>query len=222
MNLTTIDPFLVAVVLLNFFLLGTGRLKALIFAVAVQGAILGIIYPLAHQGVHASGTNVVSLRLLALAAAMIAIKAVVMPRMLTYAMREASVSWRIEPYIGLTTSLLLGAIGTGLAMALSQTLPLRSEHASHLLVPASLSTVLTSFLILTTRREALTQVVGYLVLENGIFIFGLLLVDAMPLIVEVGVLLDLFVGVFVMGIIIHHVNRQFTASTSDQLSALKE
>ena len=222
MSLTTIDPFLVAVVLLNFFLLGTGRLKALIFAVALQGAILGIIYPLAHHGVHAGGTNVVSLRLLALAAAMIAIKAFVMPRMLTYAMREASVSWRIEPYIGLTTSLLLGAIGTGLALALSRTLPLRSEHSSHLLVPASLSTVFTAFLILTTRREALTQVLGYLVLENGIFIFGLLLVDAMPLIVEVGVLLDLFVGVFVMGIIIHHVNRQFTASTSDHLSALKE
>lgn len=222
MNLTTIDPFLVAVVLLNFFLLGTGRLKALIYAMALQGAILGIIYPLAHQGLHDDGSNVVSVRLLVLAAAMIAIKAIVMPRMLTYAMREASVSWRIDPYVGLTTSLLLGAVGTGLALAFSKTLPLLSEHGSHLLVPASLSTVLTGFLILTTRREALTQVLGYLVLENGIFIFGLLLVDAMPLIVEVGVLLDLFVGVFVMGIIIHHVNRQFTASTSDQLSALKE
>jgi hydrogenase-4 component E len=222
MSLTTIDPFLVVVVLLNFFLLATGRLRALITAVAVQGAILGLIYPLAHQGIHAGGSNVVSLRLLALAAAMIAIKAIVMPRMLTYAMREASVSWLIEPYIGLTTSLLLGAVGTGLALALSRSLPLRAEHASHLLVPAALSTVLTGFLILTTRREALTQVVGYLVLENGIFIFGLLLVDAMPLIVEVGVLLDLFVGVFVMGIIIHHVNRQFSASTSDHLSALKE
>ena len=222
MNLTTIDPPLVLVVLLNFFLLATGRLKALIYGVALQGAILAVIYPLAHQGVHAGGSHVVSLRLLALAVAMLVIKGVVMPRMLTYAMREASVSWHIDPYIGLTTSLLLGAIGTGLAMALSRTLPLRAEHASHLLVPASLSTVLTGFLILTTRREALTQVLGYLVLENGIFIFGLTLVDAMPMLVEVGVLLDLFVGVFVMGIIIHHVNRQFAASTSDHLSALRE
>ena len=145
-----------------------------------------------------------------------------MPRMLTYAMREASVSWQIDPYLGLTTSLLLGAVGTGLVMALSSRLPLRPEHQSHLLVPASLSTVLTGFLILTTRREALTQVLGYLVLENGIFIFGLLLIQAMPLIVEVGVLLDLFVGVFVMGIVIHHVNRQFSAATNDQLSALKD
>jgi hydrogenase-4 component E len=222
MNLTVIDPFLVAVMLINFLLLATGSLRAIIYAVAVQGAILGIVYTLAHQGLHEGGTTVVSLRLLALATAMIVIKGVVMPRMLTFAMREANVSWQIDPYLGLTTSLLLGAVGTGLVMALSSRLPLRPEHQSHLLVPASLATVLAGFLVLTTRREALTQVVGYLVLENGIFIFGLLLVQAMPLIVEVGVLLDLFVGVFVMGIIIYHVNRQFSAATNDQLSALKD
>ena len=67
----------------------------------------------------------------------------------------------------------------------------------------------TGFLMLTTRRKAITQVLGYLVLENGIFMFGLLLLEAMPFLVEVGVLLDLFVGVFVMGIIIHHINREF-------------
>ena len=219
MNPDTIDPFLVIVMLLNFLVLAVGRLKMLIGIVALQGGILGFVYALAHQG-HASG--VVSLRLLALAAAMAVIKGWVMPHMLMYAMREAKVFWRIEPYLGLTTSLLLGAAGTGLALALSRTLPLKAEHASHMLVPAALSTVFTGFVVLTTRREALTQVLGYLVLENGIFIFGLLLVDAMPLLVEVGVLLDLFVGVFVMGIIIHHVNRQFSASTSDHLSALKD
>jgi len=222
MNMSWIEPLLVTVVLLNFFLLGTGRLKAIIYCVAVQGVVLGIIYPLAHQATHESGASVVSLRLLALSAAMILIKGIVMPQMLTYAMREASVEWKIDPYVGVTASLLLGALGTGLVMALAATLPLREEHGSQLLVSASLSTVLTGFLILTMRREALTQVAGYLVLENGIFIFGLLLVQAMPALVEIGVLLDLFVGVFVMGIIIHHVNRQFPASTSDHLSALRE
>ena len=63
---------------------------------------------------------------------------------------------------------------------------------------------------------------GYLVLENGIFIFGLLLLEAMPFLVEVGVLLDLFVGVFVMGIIINHINREFSSVSTEQLSALKE
>ena len=59
-------------------------------------------------------------------------------------------------------------------------------------------------------------------LENGIFIFGLLLVEAMPFLVEIGVLLDLFVGIFVMGIIVHHINREFSSSTRAGSSSLKE
>lgn len=222
MNHAIIDPFLVVVVLINFLVLAIGNLRAIIYSVSVQGAVLGFVYPFAHQDQLETGTAGIGLRLLALGAAIITIKGLVMPRMLTYATRAASVSSQIEPYLGFTTSLLLGAIGTGLVLALSPQLPLRTEHQSHLLVPASLSTLLTGFLILTTRREALTQVIGYLVLENGIFIFGLLLIQAMPLMVELGVLMDIFVGVFVMGIVIHHVNRQFSAATSDQLSALKD
>ena len=63
--------------------------------------------------------------------------------------------------------------------------------------------------MLTTRRKAIMQVLGYLLLENGIFMFGLLLLEAMPFLVEIGVLLDLFAAVFVMGIIIHHISREF-------------
>src|SRR5207237_2507886 len=102
--------------------------------------------------------------------------------------------------------LLLGAVGTGLALVFSYTLPLAEEHTGLLIVPASLATVWTGFLLLTTRKKAIMQVLGYLVLENGIFLFGLLLLEAMPFLVEVGVLLDLFTGVFVMVIIIHHLS----------------
>ena len=76
--------------------------------------------------------------------------------------------------------------------------------------------------MLTTRHKAIMQVLGYLLLENGIFLFGLLLLEAMPLMVEVGVLLDLFTGVFVMGIIIHHISREFASMSTEHLSALKE
>ena len=64
--------------------------------------------------------------------------------------------------------------------------------------------------------------IGYLVLENGIFIFGLLLIEAVPFLVELGVLLDLFVGMFVISIIIHHINREFASLDTRRLSALKE
>jgi hydrogenase-4 component E len=220
MNQSIIDSVLVAVIMLNFLALAISRLRAIIWTVALQGAVLGLVYPLAHYSPeHSEG---IMPRTLLLAATMVAVKGFLMPRILVYAMREAHVNLKIDPYLGPTASLLCGTIGTGAAMALAARLPLHADHHSHLLVPASLSTVLTGFILLTTRRESLTQVLGYLVLENGIFIFGLLLLEAIPAIVEVGVLLDVFVGVFVMGIMIHHVNREFSEATSDHLTTLRD
>jgi hypothetical protein len=86
-------------------------------------------------------------------------------------------------------------VGAGAAIIFSSTLPLAEEHAGLLLVPASLATVWTGFLMLTTRKKAIMQVLGYLLLENGIYLFGLLLLEAMPFLVEIGVLLSHHLGV---------------------------
>jgi hydrogenase-4 component E len=77
-------------------------------------------------------------------------------------------------------------------------------------------------LLLTTRRKAISQVIGYLVMENGIFIFGMLLTEAMPVMVEAGALLDLLVGIFVMGIVINHISREFSSIDTSRLRALRE
>ena len=70
--------------------------------------------------------------------------------------------------------------------------------------------------------QGLVQVVGYLVLENGIFVFGMLLIEAMPFVVEMGVLLDLFVGIFVICIITNHINPAFSSMDTRRLVTLKE
>jgi hydrogenase-4 component E len=97
-----------------------------------------------------------------------------------------------------------------------------AEHQGGLFIPTSLATLFAGFLLLMTRRKAITQVLGYLMLENGIFIFGILLSEAMPMMVEAGVLLDLLVGVFVMGIVMNQINREFSTLNTERLSALKE
>jgi hydrogenase-4 component E len=229
MNATAIDTLLVIVLLLNFFMLAATRLRAVVIAVAIQGVLLGPIYLLAHTGhkvlVHPSPGLIESpsvLRMIVLAALMVAIKGYVIPSLLFRALREIDVRWQVETVIGSIPTLLIGAVGTALAMEYGRTLPLASDHTSNLVVPASLATVWVGFLILTTRRQALAQVLGYLVLENGIFIFGLLLIEAIPMLVEAGVLLDVFVGVFVMGIIIHHVSRAFPSASSEHMRVLRE
>ena len=78
------------------------------------------------------------------------------------------------------------------------------------------------FLVLVSRRQAVTQVVGYLMLENGVFIFGQTLVEEIPFAVELGILLDLLVGVFVMGIAIYHISREFEHIDTELLSSLKD
>jgi len=209
-----IDPILVLVLLLNFVALGASRMRTVIQAVAVQGMLLGILIALAH------GHLIFWVAMMALAT--IFLKGVVIPRMLFDAIRDVVIRREVEPIVGFIASLFLGAVGTGLAVLFSRTLPIDHGEMGSLIVPAALSTVLTGFLMLTTRTKAITQVVGYLILENGVFIFGMLLMEAVPFLVELGVLLDLFVAIFVMGIIIHKISREFSSVSTQMLSELKE
>lgn len=211
-----IDLLLVIVLLVNFLMLGASRVRAVIVCAAVQGFLVGVLLGVAH------GTAF-DPRAIALAVVAMALKGFVIPAMLMRAMRDARIRRDIEPLVSFVSSLLLGAVGTGLAILFAGTLPLAPNDAHTLVVPASLATVFTGFLILTTRLKAITQVVGYLTLENGIFVFGLTLLEAMPFMVEIGVLLDLVVGIFVMGIVIDHIHREFAPVGRDEnLTALRD
>ena len=123
--------------------------------------------------------------------------------------------------MGYTASLLLGSIAIALAFAIAARLPLPGQQ-NDLLVPVSLATVMIGFVVLTTRRKALTQVAGYLMLENGIYLFGLTHTESVPYLLEVGVLLDVFVGVFIMGIVVFHINREFDSLDSARLTELTD
>lgn len=212
--LQLLDPLLILALALNFLALGVSRIRSVIHAVAFQGMVLGVLPLFVHPEI--------GLHEIALVAVTIALKGFIIPAFLVHAMREADIQHEVAPVISFTSSLLLGAIGTGLAMLFSSTLPLAEDHTNLLLVPASLATAWTGCLLLTTRRKAIMQVLGYLLLENGIFLFGLLLLEGMPFLVEIGVLLDLFTGVFVMGIIIHHISREFASMSTEYLTELKE
>ena len=209
-----IDPILVAVLLLNLFALGNSRITTVIRVVGVQGGLLGVLPLLVHEHF--------GLLPVAVSVATVTLKGIVIPFMLLRAMREAQIRREVEPSIGFLPSMILGAVSIGFSAVLAQELPLAKAHLGLLLVPASLSTVLVGFIMLMTRYKAISQVVGYLILENGIFIFGMLLVEAMPLMVELGVLLDLFVGIFVITIIVNHINEAFSSLDTRKLSSLRE
>lgn len=209
-----LDPLLIVALALNFVALGVSRIRAVINAVAFQGILLGILPLFVHPEIGIRGILLVTVT--------IGVKGFLIPAFLIHAMREAHIQHEVKPVVSCMSSVLLGAVGTGLSILYSYKLPLAEEHSHLLFVPASLATVWTGFLMLTTRKKAIMQVLGYLLLENGFFLFGLLLLEAMPLLVEIGVLLDLFTGVFVMGIIIHHISREFASMSTEHLAELKE
>ncbi|MEI6826214.1 MAG: hydrogenase [Desulfuromonadales bacterium] len=207
------DQLLVLVLLINFISLGTSRLIFSIRAVATQGVILGILPGLMHP---------FSWHLVAITVVIIAVKGFVIPLLLSRAVRSAEIKREFEPFLGYVPTLLLGAVFTALSFGFAGKLPMLPEHQNYMFVPASIATLMTGFLVLTTRRKAISQVIGYLVMENGIFIFGLLLAGAMPVMVEAGALLDLLVGTFVMGIVINQISREFSSLDTSLLTSLKE
>ena len=200
------------VVLTDFAVLGSSRLSACIRAIALQGFLLGLLPPLVHASASA--------HTLALAGGTILVKAIVLPTFLRWAIRETSVRREVEPLIGYMASLLLGVIALAASFAVANVLP--SRGSADMLIPVALLTVILGLLVLITRTKALTQVVGYLMLENGIYLFGLTQAQRVPFLVEIGVLLDVFVGAFIMGIVVFHINREFDSISAARLTELHE
>ena len=199
---------------LNLVALGTSRLPSLIRVAALQGMMLGIM-PLLIE--HEWRVMV-----LVIAVATVIMKGIVIPALLHRAMRTANIDRDLDPLIGFLPSLLLGAAGMIGAVVLARRLPLLPEHRESLLVAGSLASVLTGLLLLIGRSKAISQVCGYLILENGIYLFGLLLIRSTPLLVEGGILLDLTVAVFVTGIIVDRIQRAFDSLDTRKLTVLRE
>jgi hydrogenase-4 component E len=211
---TTLNLLIGLAMGLNLLALGTSRLPSLIRAMSLQGAALGFM-PLLLE-------HKLDWRVALVALSTVAVKGFVIPHLLRRAMRAANIEREIEPFIGFVWSLFLGAGGTIAGMVLARSLPLLPEHAGSLLVPGALASIITGFVLLIGRAKAISQVCGYLILENGIYIFGMLLIHATPLLVEGGILLDITVGVFVTGIIVDRIQRAFDSLDTRKLTALRE
>lgn len=206
---------LVSMVFLSLYLLGSSSMARCVHIVALQAYCLGLLPLFIHkEGFTARG--------LLLVVGMMALKGWLIPRVLLHAIREVKIRHEVEPLVGYISSLLAGTVIIGLAFALAERLPIPPGLRSGLLVPVSLATMMIGLFMTVSRLKALTQVLGYLVFENGIYLFGLAVSYDMPWLLEMGVLLDVFVAVFIMGIVIHHISREFDSIHTDRLTQLRE
>jgi len=198
------DALLLLVLLVGLYMQGTVRLATCIRASALQAVLIAPLPWLLHpesRGIHAALLTLVPLLL----------KAVIVPHFLFWAIREARIRHEVEFFLGSRAALLVAGLGVLTAFGIAGRLVPALPAGSRFLIPVALSTVLFGLLMLVTHAQAIVQVVGYMVLENGILLFGLSLAGTMPWMVEAGILLDVFVGVFIMSIFVHHIQRAFDA-----------
>lgn len=198
----------------SFALLGTSRIGACIRWLSFQGVVFGLVPLILHA-------DALDLRAALLAGANIALKGVVFPWLLLRVRARADFSREVDPFVGYIASVLFGVVVLGLSVWLALAMSPALARAPFALLETSIFLILVGLFLIVGRKKALMQVIGYLVLENGIFLFGMIAVGETPLLVELGVLLDAFVGVFVMGIAIFHINREFGSMDVDRLTALR-
>jgi hydrogenase-4 component E len=132
----------------------------------------------------------------------------------------AGVRREVEPFVGYGASIAVVLLCLVVSLRLATRLP-TPPGGSAFVVAVGMSTLLSGVFVIVSRRLALNQVLGYLVMDNGIYILGVAMVEGIPLVVELGVLMDAFLAVFVMSIATWHISREFDHMDVDQLNRLK-
>jgi hydrogenase-4 component E len=193
---------LLLLVLSNLLILGSSRLGLYIRLVAVQGILVAVLLligqPMEHRSWH----------LILVVLMTMIIKGSIFPWVLFRAIQRGQVSRELHPFIGFNLSLFIGMAGWCAALWFGNRLSLPGDSIPSLLIPCGMFTVLVGLFLLITRRIAITQVLGYLVMENGIFVFAAAIEGQQPLLVELGILLDVFAAVFIMVITLFQIDRE--------------
>jgi hydrogenase-4 component E len=201
--------------LLAFAMLAQRRVVALVSLLAFQGALLcAATLLLAYR---TGQTHLYFSALLTLA-----LKVVFLPWLLQRLIRRLDVYWDSEPLINTTATMLLGLLIVIFSFGLAQPIAALASTATRNAIGIAVAVVLLSFLTMITRRKAMSQVVGFLSMENGLFFGAMSATYGMPMIVELGVALDILVAMLVLGVFFFQIREQFDSLDLHHLESLKE
>ena len=149
------------------------------------------------------------------------LKTILIPRIFFRITRRLGIRKEVESYINIPFSLLLAVLLVFLSFYITGDGKILKPISSGEFIPLAVSTLLFGMLIMTTRKAAITQVLGLLLMENGLFLMGITVTFGMPLLVEVGIFFDVLVGVVIMGIFVFKIRGAFEGIDVDQMTVLK-
>jgi hydrogenase-4 component E len=147
-------------------------------------------------------------------------KTVAVPYFMSYVIRKNQITRETEPYLSNFLSLVIVTVIITGTFLLSNMV--KEVQLNKLFFVVALSALFTGLYIILTRRKIITHVMGFLIIENGVFVLSLAVGNEMPMLVNTGILLDLFVSVLLLGIFANKIGDVMKDATVDQLSQLKD
>ena len=201
--------------LLSFAMLAQRRVVNLVNLLALQGTLLLLATLLLAWRTRQP-------HLYVSAALTLALKVVFLPWLLHRLIRRLEVYWDSESLLNIPVTMLVGLAVVVFSFGLAQPISALASTATRNSIGIALAVVLLSFLTMITRRKAMSQVVGFLSMENGLFFGAMSATYGMPMVVEFGVALDVLVAVLVLGIFFFQIREQFDSLDLHHLEALRE
>ncbi len=210
-----LNLFASVLLLIAFAMLSQRRIVTLIHLFALQGlALVGSTTTVAW----ATGQH----HLYWSAGITFALKVVILPLILHRLIRRLNVKWDIETLINIPTMMLVGILLVVFAFNLALPISHFSQSIARGTLGIALACVLMSFLMMITRSKAVPQVIGFLAMENGLFFAATSATYGMPMVVELGIALDVLVGMVILGVFMFQIREQFDSLDIHHLEKLKE
>jgi hydrogenase-4 component E len=204
---------LIALILVStFMILGSTRLYSCIRAFGMQSFLLACV-----AGTVAYSTGKDEIYIIAILTLLF--KSIVIPYFLIYIIHEIKVKREVELYVKISPSLIIGGMLVVISYYLIRSIHVISELSSFAL-SASMSLVSIGLFIMISRKKAIMQMLGILIMENGLFLGAISLTNGMPLLVELGIFFDVLIAVLIMGILIFRINKTFESIDTDMLKTL--
>jgi hydrogenase-4 component E len=210
-----INLFAALLLLLAFAMLAQRRILSLIHYYTMQGAVLA-----ASTAVMAHATG--QTHLYVSAGLTLALKVIVIPWILHRVIDRLNVRWDVETLINIPTTLLFGILLVIFSFNLAQPISELSASIARGTLGIALACVLLSLMMMITRSKAVPQVIGFLSLENGLFFAATAATTRMPMVVELGIALDVLVGIFILGVFLFQIRQQFDSLDIRHLEKLKD
>lgn len=210
-----INLFASLLLFIAFAMLAQRRIQSLIYLFAAQGAVLAI-----NTAVVAAHTGQTHLYISA--GLTLALKVILLPWILHRLIRRLAIRWDVEPLINIPATMLVGIVLVVFAFNLTIPIAALAGTITRSTLGIAMASVLLSFLMLITRRKAVPQVIGFLALENGLFFAATSATYGMPLLVELGIALDVLMGTVIFGIFFFQIRETFDSLDIHHLERLKE